>query len=323
MSRPLRMEYPGAYYHVMNRGLARQAIFNSDKDRELFIELLCEIHNRYRVEIHAYCLMGNHYHILICTPLGNISRAMRHLNGVYTQRYNKRHRLDGPIYRGRYKSILVDADTYLLRLNRYIHLNPVVAGIVNKAEQYKWSSYKDYLSTRERPYWLVTTDTLAYFGERYQKKKYKLFVEEGIDKELDDYFKKLRRLPILGSEAFSKTVTEKYLKEAHKIKEIPEHKRCLYIPSMDEISQAVCHYYNVNETAIKTTNRLEGNLPRSVAIFLSYTIGQQKLQSIADNYQNLTDAGVSKICQRIRKRLQNSPELLMQIENIKEFLLTR
>ena len=141
MARPLRLEYPGAWYHVMNRGLARQPIFRTDAHRQHFLDLLLEIHNRYQVEIHAYCLMGNHYHLFIRTPLANLSRAMRHLNGIYTQRYNQGMHRDGPIFRGRYKSILVEADTYLLRLSRYIHLNPVAAKLVRKAETYPWSSF--------------------------------------------------------------------------------------------------------------------------------------------------------------------------------------
>jgi len=155
MSRPLRIEYKGAWYHVMNRGLARQPIFYNDTSRKLFLELLNEIHHRYSVEIHAYCLMGNHYHLFVRTPLGNLSRAMRHLNGVSTQRFNKLQMRDGPLFRGRYKSILVEADTYFLRLSRYIHLNPVVGNIVDTAEAYPWSSYSAYVQGGNKPLYLL------------------------------------------------------------------------------------------------------------------------------------------------------------------------
>ena len=121
MSRPLRIEYPDAWYHVINRGRRREKIFSGIKDYTLFIGLLKESCYMWHVRIGAFCLMPNHYHILIQTPEGNISRCMRHINGVYTQRFNRVHGFDGPLFRGRYKSILVEAETYLLELLRYIH----------------------------------------------------------------------------------------------------------------------------------------------------------------------------------------------------------
>ena len=124
MSRALRIEYEGAWYHIMNRGAGKQIIFHNETHYNLFLKLLSEIHNRYRIEVHAYCLMNNHYHLLIRTPLANLSRAMRHINGVYSQRYNGLQKTDGPLFRGRFKSIIIDSENYLLRLSRYIHLNP-------------------------------------------------------------------------------------------------------------------------------------------------------------------------------------------------------
>ncbi|HEX9756822.1 MAG TPA: transposase, partial [Nitrospiria bacterium] len=121
MSRPLRIEYPDAYYHVMNRGLAYQKIFTDRVDRELFLNLLGECHQMWGIEVFAYCLMGNYYHVLLQTPQANLSRIMRHLDGLYTQRYNRRHHRDGPLFRGRYKAIVVDEESYLLSVVRYIH----------------------------------------------------------------------------------------------------------------------------------------------------------------------------------------------------------
>jgi len=121
MSRPLRIQYPDAWYHVMNRGRRGDEIFTEAKDYTAFIDLLKEIVDDYNVKVSAYCLMSNHYHLLVQTPDANISRAMRHLNGVYTQRYNRIHHCDGQLFRGRYKAIVVEADSYLLELLRYIH----------------------------------------------------------------------------------------------------------------------------------------------------------------------------------------------------------
>ena len=132
MSRPLRIEYEGAWYHVMNRGRRFEDIFDSPDNYTAFVELLKDTSEMWNVRIAAYCLMPNHYHLLVCTPDANISRSMRHLNGLYTQAYNRDHKCDGPLFRGRYKSILVSADDYLLQLVRYIHRNPLKAGIEKK-----------------------------------------------------------------------------------------------------------------------------------------------------------------------------------------------
>ena len=132
MSRPLRIKYPGAWYHVMNRDRRFENVFAGNKDYEIFVELLKDASEMWNVNIAAYCLMPNHYHLLIQTPLGNISRTMRHINGVYTQRYNQKHGDDGQLFRGRYKSILVHGDRYLLQLVRYIHRNSLKVDLGTK-----------------------------------------------------------------------------------------------------------------------------------------------------------------------------------------------
>ncbi len=128
MARPLKIEYPGAWYHVMNRGKRAEKIFHDRHDYQVFVELLEESSEMWNVKVAAYCLMTNHYHIHVQTPDANISRSMRHINGVYTQRFNRRHRCDGQLFRSRYKSILVSGGSYLLQLVRYIHRNPVEEG---------------------------------------------------------------------------------------------------------------------------------------------------------------------------------------------------
>jgi len=316
MARPLRLKYPGAWYHVMNRGLARQLIFHTDAHRQLFLDLLFEIHNRYQVEIHAYCLMGNHYHLFIRTPLANLSRAMRHLNGVYTQRYNQKMHRDGPIFRGRYKSILVEADTYLLRLSRYIHLNPVVAKLVKKAETYPWSSYSAYVKKSKKPLWLRTKETLDYFGKRNHRQKYKAFMEEGVDKPLDDYFKRLKRIPILGSDAFIKTVSEKYLQERHKIIEIPTHKQIANIPSLEKITQVITRYYHIDNSDLKMSKRGKRNIPRMAFIYLAQRFGQKDLLSISSALGNIGAAGVSRSCRVLCKLLSEDFRVKKDIEKL-------
>lgn len=125
MTRPLRILFPGAYYHVTCRGNDRRAIYRDDRDRELFLEKLRGSLGTYQVELHAYVLMANHFHLMVATPKGNLSEFMRHFNISYTAAFNRRHRRVGHLYQGRYKAILVDQDSYLLELSRYVHLNPV------------------------------------------------------------------------------------------------------------------------------------------------------------------------------------------------------
>lgn len=136
MSRPIRIEYEDACYHVMNRGRARQKIFHDARYFEAFLACLAEAHQRFGLQILSYCLMDNHYHLLVKTPEANLGRAMRHINGVYTQRYNRLKKIDGSLFRGRYKAICVEQDSYQLQLSRYIHQNPLVAKMVKKLDDY-------------------------------------------------------------------------------------------------------------------------------------------------------------------------------------------
>ena len=170
MSRPLRIQYPDAWYHVMNRGRRGETIFSEKEDYSGFIDLLKEVVDVYNVRIGAYCLISNHYHLLIQTPDANLSRCMRHLNGVYTQRFNQTHQCDGQLFRGRYKSILLDADSYLLELVRYIHRNPLEAGLVEEVNKYPWSSHKGYLSDSKKWNWLHKDFILSFFFQRIKPK---------------------------------------------------------------------------------------------------------------------------------------------------------
>jgi REP element-mobilizing transposase RayT len=184
MARPLRIEFPGAIYHITSRGNARQPIFKDDKDREVFLEVLEGVVVRYKWLCHAYCLMDNHYHLLIETPEGNLSRGMRQLNGIYTQRFNRKHTMVGHVFQGRFKAILVDKENYLLELCRYVVLNPVRAGMVKTPGKYNWSSYGATAGTVKSPSFLTTDWILSQFGHRRRQAEnvYKSFVQDGVKK---------------------------------------------------------------------------------------------------------------------------------------------
>ena len=159
-----QQQYPGAVYHVMNRGGSRQKVFLEKQDYEAFLETVREIHDRWGVELLAYCLMGAHYHVCLRTPEGNLSRVMRHLDGLYTQRFNCIHRREGALFRGRYKAIVVDKDAYLAQRVHTIHLNPVEAGLVREPQAYGWSGHRFYLRPKEALKWLRIEEVMGKFG---------------------------------------------------------------------------------------------------------------------------------------------------------------
>jgi REP element-mobilizing transposase RayT len=202
MARPLRIEYPGALYHVTSRGDRQEAIFDDDQDRTTFLNVLAEVVSRFHWRCHAYCLMGNHYHLMIETPEGNLTKGMRQLNGVYTQWSNRRHKRSGHLFQGRYKAILVDQDSHFLELARYIVLNPVRADMVKRPGQWSWSSYRATAGTAAAPVWLTIDDLLAEFGKRraVARQKYQEFINEGIGRE--SIWKDLRGQIYLGDEGF-------------------------------------------------------------------------------------------------------------------------
>jgi REP element-mobilizing transposase RayT len=183
MSRPIRIEFPDALYHVTARGDRREDIFEDDADRQMFLSTLEQVVTQFNWLCYAWCLMDNHYHLMIQTPDGNLSKGMRQLNGVYTQTSNRRHKRVGHLFQGRFKAILVDSDTYLLELTRYVVLNPVRAGMVKKPEDWSWSSYRSSVGLEPAAPWLEVDGLLAQFGKRRSlaQQRYSQFVSEGIN----------------------------------------------------------------------------------------------------------------------------------------------
>ncbi|MDA8084702.1 MAG: transposase [Nitrospiraceae bacterium] len=234
MARPLRIEYDGAVYHVTSRGNARQAIYKDDTDRSDFLGVLQKVNIRFNWLCHAYCLMKNHYHLIIETPDGNLSAGMRQLNGVYTQRFNKRYHRLGHIFQGRYKAILVQKESHLLEVCRYVVLNPVRARLAQKPEDWEWSSYRSTAGL-ERPHPLMTVDwLLGQFGDQKKnaQRRYIEFVRAGIGAK--GIWGELRSQSLLGKEAFAEELME-YLKGHRDIKEIPRSQRHVGRPPLKQL----------------------------------------------------------------------------------------
>jgi len=202
MARPLRLEFSGALYHVTSRGDRREDIYRNSEDRQLWLGILGRVCDRFNWVIHGYCQMTNHYHLLVETVDGNLSRGMRQLNGVYTQAFNRRYNESGHLFQGRYKAILVQKEAYLLELTRYVVLNPVRAGMVKNPEDWHWSSYNAMLNTELETVWLDADWTLGQFGQNRTKAiaAYQQFVMQG--KGLPDPKEKTKHQMFLGSEVF-------------------------------------------------------------------------------------------------------------------------
>ena len=234
MARPLRVEFPGAVYHVTSRGNARQSIFIDDENRDGFLDVLSIVVERFKWLCHAYCLMENHYHLLIETPNGNLSKGMRELNGVYTQWFNQRYRRVGHLFQGRYKAIIVEKDNHLLSLCRYVVLNPLRVGLIKKPEQWRWSNYKATIGLAKRPSFLTIDWILSQFGGRKREamEKYRRFVMEGIDKESP--WEILKGQIFLGTDEFIKQLSG-LLDEKESIKEVPKVQRYVARPPLREL----------------------------------------------------------------------------------------
>jgi REP element-mobilizing transposase RayT len=201
MSRPLRLQYPGAVYHLTSRGNARQKIFLDNLDRKTFLSVLGRVVLRCDWLCHAYCLMDNHYHLLIETPKANLALGMRQLNGIYTQSFNRRHRRVGHLLQGRYKAILVQKEAHLLELCRYVVLNPLRVKARDRVDQWKWSSFRATAGLEQAPAFLTSDWILSQFGAKRGKAQtaYAAFVREGLaSRPWED----LRGQIYLGDEAF-------------------------------------------------------------------------------------------------------------------------
>jgi len=251
MARPLRIIYPGAFYHITSRGNERKEIFETDIDREKFLSYLESATRRYGAVIHVWCLMKNHYHLLLETPAGNLSEIMRHINGAYTTYFNIKRKRSGHLLQGRYKAILVEADVYAQELSRYIHLNPVRIGAVAKAADYRWSSYRDYISLREAPEWLQRNFILNYFGgaSAEGEKKYRKYVEEAIGPDKGNPWEEVLHSTFLGREDFIKNVRKKHIGDKCADRNIPALRMLADRPSIEAIEKEVGEAFR-EQTAI-------------------------------------------------------------------------
>jgi len=234
MARPLRIEFPGAFYHVTTRGNEKKKIFLDDRDRSVFLDILARCCNRFNWVCHAYCLMNNHYHFVIEAVDGVLSRGMRHLNGVYTQKFNWHHNRVGHIFQGRYKAILIEKDSHLLEACRYVVLNPIRAHLVSKPDSWAWSSYQGTCGKAKPAACLSPNWLLQQFDEKPEtaRRRYKKFVLEGID--APPIWDELKSQILLGDEEFALQFKE-VARGAEPLAEIPRCQRFLDRPPLAQL----------------------------------------------------------------------------------------
>jgi len=299
----------------MNRGRRGEHIYTDHADYQLFVNLLEEATEQWNIHIAAYCLMPNHYHILIHTPEANISRCMRHINGVYTQRFNRRHQCDGQLFRGRYKSILIDADSYLLQLVRYIHRNPLSAGLTDKFKTYPWSSHKGYVSNAEKWNWLYKDYPLAMLSKKKAEriKRYRRFVSMENDKDLSLVFAEKKWPSLLGTDNFIQRIKEAFYTEKSD-DEVPQARELA--PEYTHIKYVVCRFYGISEDELIHSRRGVFNEPRNVAIYLARRYRNENLKEIGDQFQINKYSSVSSVVERMKKLMAQDRKLRKRVEQV-------
>lgn len=306
MARPFRIEYEGGYYHVTSRGNEQKDIFNSDRDREKFLGYLESATERYSAVIHTYCLMDNHYHLLIQTPAGNLSQIMHHINGAYTTYYNIKRKRSGHLFQGRYKAILIDANAYAQELSCYIHLNPVRAGMVAKPDQYKWSSYLPYIRANCKPEWLCTEFILGFFNRDgvVARKKYRHFVQSKAWRKMDSPLQNLFASTILGGVEFINRIRMEHIDRTVADRNLPDAK---YFHDKPDIEEIIEH--------VEKTIPEDSALSKRVQLYICHRYSGQKLNDIGIHF-GIGESGVSQASRRVAMQVGKNKELKKRINTI-------
>jgi putative transposase len=310
MARPLRITFPGAFYHVTSRGNEGRNVFKSRRDREKFAEYFESASQRYEAVIHAYCLMDNHYHLLVETPLGNLPQIMHHINGAYTTYFNVKRKRSGHLFQGRYKAILVAIDEYAKELSRYIHLNPVRAKLVEIPEKYDWSSYKFYIGKQKPPEWLNRDFILSYFGTNVSdaQKGYQSFVNALTNGQYESLLEEVVGSTLLGSAEFIASIKDTYLAGRKPDKNVPALKELAGSVSMGDIFDEV-----------ESVAGEDQSLARDIKLYLCRRHTGEKLKDIGKHF-GIGESGVSKAYRRILEKMPQDAKLRTKTEEIERNL---
>jgi REP element-mobilizing transposase RayT len=316
MGRPLRIEFENAVYHITSRGNERKKIYRDDGDKEKFLGLLEDYKNRYNFLIHCFVLMDNHYHLVIETLRPNLIKIMHGLNSGYTGYFNKKYKRSGHLFQGRYKAIIVDKENYLLELSRYVHLNPLRAKIINKPQDYKWSSYGGYIRKKEVNNLNNYNWLLSIFGneEKKSRRQYKEFVEEGIAKKLENPVKRAVGNMILGSKEFIDSILVKIDRDEIG-QEIANRNEILKTINPQEVIKEVSNKYKIKPIEITNTGT-RNNEARNVAIYITRNVCELSNKETAKIFGGIKESAVSKVVKRLENNIKTNKALKQITEQL-------
>ncbi len=314
MARPLRIQYRGAFYHVTARGNERKKIFLNTTDYNKFREYVKHSQEKHRFILHAYVLMSNHIHLLIETPEGNLSRVIHTIISSYSTYFNKKRQRSGHLFQGRYKAILIEKDSYLLELSRYIHLNPVKANMAERPEEYPFSSYRSYVASESDA--IVARDLILSMISTEKKKApslYRAFVEQGLTEEIKNPFSKVYGGMILGTKQFIQDSLKKLAPETLHKKDVSARRQLHASLSLEEVVHLICSMLHISAKEIHGKhNRIRSFVITILKKQTSYTNSE-----IGQFFGELSYSAVSKIVERFEGELNADKELRKKYEKIK------
>ena len=316
MARQWRIAYPGALYHVLSRGNGRQDIFLSGKDRRLFLDLVQEFSERFNIEVYAYVLMGNHYHLLLKTPDANLSKGMQWFGTTYTRQFNLLNTQSGHLFQGRFKSIIVENDAYLLRLSCYIHRNPLRAGIVDRLAEFKWSSYLYYAYREKAPSWLKTNLILDQVSGKDKNKAYRKKVQQYAD-ESGSIWEDVKHGLVYGSEDFLNDLKTRFLLKQKDV-ELPQHNRVFRDVDPKKVLQRASEALHIDLDSVCKSRRISPNEreQRDLLIYLLWESGRFVNRQIG-SLLGISYSNVSRRISEFRCRLDKDKGLDRKYQAIK------
>lgn len=327
MARQLRIQYPGAYYHVTSRGNERQKIFRDDSDYQTFLEKLAASLDVHNVSLLAYVCMTNHFHLFLTTPDGNLSEFMRHFNITYTSAFNRRHKRSGHLYQGRYKAFLVDVDAYLKEVSRYIHLNPVrikkyaslpAAEAIKILSGYKYSSFNGYINLKARDGFINYQKVLGCFnGDTIEgRKQYRQFVHNGLKEKIANPFDGKKQKGMIGSTEFMEYVRKRYIDKdmSGEERELPELKAVRKFWEPSELIRKYCRMSNVEESEI--CRKGKNSVDRAILMELLYRCCNMKQPEIGRMVGGMDYSSVSIARKQLRIQMAQDESLKQRVENL-------
>ncbi len=322
MARPLRIQFPGAYYHITCRGIERRNIYYDDKDREMFLSFLKESLEIYQVVLYAFILMPNHFHLLIQTKKANCSEFMRQFNVRYTVWFNHYHKRVGNLYQGRYKAHLVDADSYFLELSRYIHLNIVRVSshhslnykqLLSYLHKYQWSSLAGYFDKKFAKYYIDYKKILLMAGGRRQ---YRRFIVDGLKRDISDPFKKVKFGLFIGDDDFIEEIKTKYIKDGSE-RDQPSYRHLLSSKIEPEVViNKVSELFNVGPD--KIIQRSMSGIVRGILSEMLYCYSDLTQREIGKLLDGIDYSAVNKLRTRLKKRMDDNENIQKIFKKVKK-----